>query len=88
VSTQAAKKITVKVVVSSVPVEVEIEHDARVEHLIEKALKEADQKHPDLVDWKLRSEGGEEYAPDQKLAAAGIVDGVTLFLNKDAGGGG
>jgi hypothetical protein len=78
----------VTVVVSSAPVEVTINHDARVEHLIRDALKEAHQKHPDLAEWQLRSDGGQEYKPDERLAAVGIVDGVTLYLNKDAGGGG
>jgi WXG100 protein secretion system (Wss), protein YukD len=87
-STHPPKKITVTVIVSSVPVTVTLDHNARVEHLVREALKEAGQKDPDIAEWQLRNGDSKEFKLDEHLVAAGIVDGETLFLNKGAGGGG
>jgi hypothetical protein len=84
-----AKKITVTVVVSGAPQEIAIGHNQAVERLIKEALKAAGIKHPNLAEWKLRSAaGGAVIDPEQKLEAAGIAAGATLFLDPDEGGGG
>jgi hypothetical protein len=82
--------ITVTVVVSTVSVSVTIKSDQSVEKLMKEALKEAGQHpHGDVSGWVLRSATGDhEFSPAQTIAEAGIVEGATLFLNKDAGGGG
>jgi hypothetical protein len=52
------------------------------------ALREAGKRHEELDDWFLRTVEGREIKPNEKLRGAGIVDGMTLYLTKDAGGGG
>ena len=82
-------KIEVTVVVSGAPQAVDINDHEKVEKLIHKALKDAGIKKPDLSEWGLRvKEGGEPISPEVTIAAAGILDGTTLFLDPDEGGGG
>lgn len=84
-----AHEITVTVVVSGARVTVTAGTDQKVAHLIREALKEAGIPHPKVEDWTLRSaEGGGAIDPDLHIKKAGIVDGATLFLDPDEGGGG
>ncbi len=89
VDATSKNKITVTVVVSGAPQTVAINTHERVEHLMREALKEAGIRHPDLSEWALRKqEGGDPIPPQEKIEAAGIADGSTLFLDPDEGGGG
>lgn len=86
----SGNNIRVEVVVSGKAVTVTINSHEKVEALIREALKEANQPHgDDLSAWQLRTAEGHIFADhSQRITDAGIVDGVKLFLNKDAGGGG
>jgi hypothetical protein len=79
--------LTVNVVVATMPVPVTVNRNQRVHELIKEALRVAEKKHEDVSTWFLRSDA-REYRADEKIGEAGIVDGMTLFLTKDAGGGG
>jgi len=84
------KQVTVTVVVAGgSPETVTVKESQKVEHLIKEALKEAGIKHPDLAEWKLRAiEGGPAIDPQEKVKKAGIVEGQTLYLDPEEGGGG
>ncbi|MCW3033123.1 MAG: hypothetical protein JWM60_1468 [Solirubrobacterales bacterium] len=85
----AKEKINVTVVVAGAPQPVTVGEHREVKALVKEALKEAGIHHPDLAEWELRGEqGGQPIVLEQTIAAAGIHDGQTLFLDQDAGGGG
>jgi hypothetical protein len=86
-----AKESTIRltVVVSGSPESISIKDHHTVADLMRKALHKAKLPDDDLAGWSLRfAEGGEPIPPEEKIAKAGITDGATLFLNRDAGGGG
>lgn len=81
--------VTVTVVVGGKPVPVTVNGNQKVEHLIKEALHEAGQKGANPADWNLRTAEGHEFSNrDQKISDAGIVSGVTLYLDPAEGGGG
>ncbi len=83
-------EVTVIVIVAGGSSEtVTVKESQKVEHLIKEALKDAGIKHPDLAEWKLRAvEGGPVIDPEEKVKKAGIVEGQTLYLDPEEGGGG
>lgn len=84
-----AHKVTVTVVVSGARLSVTVNAHQKVAQLIREALKEAGIPHPKVGDWTLRfADGGAAIDPDLQIEEAGIVDGATLFLDPDEGGGG
>jgi hypothetical protein len=84
-----ASKFELTVVVSGAPQGVTVNQQQQVHVLVDDALKEAGIKHPDLAEWQLRAaQGGPPIPFNQKIEAAGIHDGETLFLDQDEGGGG
>lgn len=82
------KKFTLTVVVSGQAVPITINHNRRVEHLVEKALKESGNQGQAADQWELRTEAGELIDQSIQVDDAGIHDGVTLFLNPKTGAGG
>jgi hypothetical protein len=76
------------VVVATVPTKVSVKDNDHARELMREALREVGKRHEELDDWFLRTADGREIKPNEKLRDAGIVDGMTLYLTKDAGGGG
>ena len=85
---QTPHQITVTVVVATMPVVVNINNNQHVAQLIRDALHEAGKPSDKTDGWFLKAEQGQEFQPDQKISDAGIVNGMTLYLTQDAGGGG
>jgi putative metal binding uncharacterized protein/uncharacterized protein DUF2604 len=85
----AGSNITVTVVVSGAPQSVTVNAHQKAEQLMREALKEAGILDADLSRWHLRlQDGGEPIPPSDRIADVGIVDGATLFLDPEEGGGG
>jgi hypothetical protein len=85
----AEHKLNLTVVVSGSPERISINDRNTVADLMRKSLHKAKIPNEDLAGWSLRfAEGGEAIPPQEKIANTGIIDGATLFLNRDAGGGG
>jgi hypothetical protein len=81
--------VTLTVVVSGAPQSVRINLHQKVADLMREALREAGVGHGDLAGWSLRfASGGDAISPDARIAESGISAGETLFLDRDAGGGG
>lgn len=77
----------ITVVVASLPVTVQVNSHQPVHELMTKALNEAGKHGEDLSAWFLRA-GDHEFDPNKKISDEHIVAGMTLYLTKDAGGGG
>ena len=85
----AENKTTLTVVVSGAPQSVTVNGHQKVAELMRKALHAAGIQDSDLSGWSLRfAGGGEAIPPEARIAEEGISAGATLFLDRDAGGGG
>lgn len=82
------KNIEITVVVSGQPQRIRVNTHQTVEHLVHEALKQSDNKGQSSDQWELRTEEGALLDQNRRVAEAGIVAGVTLFLNPRAGAGG
>lgn len=82
------QNIDVTVVVSGQPTRLKVNVHQTVEHLIHEALKESGNKGQAPAEWELRREDGALLDQSSRVADAGLVAGVTLFLNPRAGAGG
>jgi hypothetical protein len=83
-----AQDIDVTVVVSGQPVRVKVNVHQTVEHLIHEALQQSGNKGQAPSEWELRREDGTLLNQSARVAEAGLLEGVTLFLNPRAGAGG
>ena len=83
-----SENITVQIVVSGQPISVKTNVNQFVEHLVKEALKESGNKGQPPSEWELRTSDGTLVDQTLKVVAAGIVEGVTLFLSPRAGAGG
>lgn len=82
------RKVDVTVVVGGRAVEVTVNRRQTVEKLIKEALREAKLHGADPDEWDLRFESGQMIDRAQIVAAAGIDNCATLFLDPHEGGGG
>lgn len=80
--------IDVTVVVSGQPQPVKVNVHQTVEHLVHEALQKSGNEGQPPSDWELRTEAGVLLDQSATVAAAGIHDGMTLFLSPKAGAGG
>lgn len=81
--------IDLTVVVNGDDQSVTVNLNQKVESLMREALRKVGINNPDLSEWHLRfEEGGPVIGADQKVADAGISNGMTLYLDPDEGGGG
>lgn len=85
-----AKKedIDVQIVVSGQSTTIRTNLHQTVEHLVKEALKESGNKGQPPAEWELRTSDGTLIDQALTVAAAGIADGMTLFLSPRAGAGG
>jgi hypothetical protein len=86
--TPVEQHITVKVIVSGQPTSVTVEKKQKVEHLVREALQQSGNKGQPPADWELRNSDGALIDQNLTIEAAGIVNGMTLFLSPRAGAGG
>jgi hypothetical protein len=85
----SGNQIDVTVVVGGKPVPVSVNSQQKVEQLIREGLNEAKQNGAKPEDWVLRTADGREFTNQgQRVRDAGIVTGVTLYLDPKEGGGG
>lgn len=80
--------IEVIVVVSGQPERVKVNVHESLEHLVHEALQQSANKGQAPSDWELRTESGKLLDLSLSVEAAGIRDGMTLFLSPKAGAGG
>lgn len=80
--------ISITVVVSGQPIDVTLNVNQKIEHLVREALKNSGNQGQPAEDWELRSADGSLYDAGAKIEDAGIVDGTTVYLNPRAGAGG
>ncbi|MEJ7567731.1 MAG: DUF2604 domain-containing protein [Gaiellaceae bacterium] len=81
-------KIEVTVVVSGQPERLKPKTDDRLEELVHDALKKSGNEGQAPSEWELRTEDGRLLEQSLTVGAAGIQDGMTLFLSPKAGAGG
>jgi hypothetical protein len=82
------QSIDVTVVVSGQSERLKVNVHKTLGHLGHEALQKTGNQGPAVSDWELRTEAGALLDQSITVAAAGLVEGVTLFLSPKAGGGG
>lgn len=82
------QNIDVTVVVSGQPERLKVNVHQTLEHLVHEALQTSGNQGQPPSEWELRTEDGSLLDQATTVAAAGIHDGVTLFLSPKAGAGG
>ncbi len=80
--------IDVTVVVSGQPERIKVNIHQTLEHLVHDALQRSGNNGQSPSDWELRTEEGRLLDQGLTVAAAGVQDGMTLFLSPRAGAGG
>lgn len=83
-----SENMIVQIVVSGQPAGIKTNINQLVEHLVKEALKESGNKGQPPSEWELRTSDGTLLDQTLKIGAAGIVEGMTLFLSPRAGAGG
>lgn len=82
------KKFDLTVVVSGQAVQVTVNRNQTVRHLVEKALHESGNQGQAADQWELRTESGTLVEQSPQVDEVGLHDGITLFLNPKTGAGG
>ena len=80
--------IEVVVVVSGQSERLKVNVHQTLEHLVHEALQKSGNQGQAPSEWELRTEDGRLLEQGQTAGAAGLHDGVTLFLSPKAGAGG
>ena len=76
------------VVVSGQPEKIRVNVHQTLEHLVHEALQKSGNHGQAPSEWELRTEDGRLLDQSLTIAAAGIHNGMTLFLSPKAGAGG
>lgn len=82
------QNITVTVVVSGQSTEAKINIHQKVEELVREALNRTGNQGQPPGNWELRTSDGNLIEQSLTVEAAGIVEGMKLFLSPHAGAGG
>lgn len=82
------RNISVTVIVSGQPTTVKVNIHQKVDHLVREALNQTGNKGQPPSEWELRTSDGALIEQTVTIEAAGIVNGMTLYLNPRAGAGG
>ena len=80
--------VSVIVVVSGQPIQIKVNVHQRVEQLVHLALQQSGNKGQPPSEWELRTSDGTLIDQSRDIDAAGITDGMTLYLSPKAGAGG
>lgn len=81
-------QIDLTVVVSGQPQPIRVNPSQTVEHLVHEALQRSGNQGQPPSAWELRTDAGALIDQSLRVRQAGLVDGMTLFLNPQAGVGG
>jgi hypothetical protein len=82
------ENIDVTVVVSGQPERLKVNVHQSLDHLVHEALQRSGNQGQASSDWELRTEDGRLLDQSLTAAAAGVQEGMTLFLSPKAGAGG
>jgi hypothetical protein len=82
------ENVDVTVVVSGQPERLKANVHQTLDQLVHEALQRSGNQGQASSDWELRTEDGRLLDQSLTVAAAGIQDGMTLFLSPKAGAGG
>lgn len=82
------KKITLTIIVSGEPTEVEANPKQKLQVIAQKALENTDNTSRPLKDWTLKTRAGVVLDMSNTVESYGLKDGDQLFLSLDAGVGG
>ncbi|HLY23383.1 MAG TPA: DUF2604 domain-containing protein [bacterium] len=82
------QNIDITVVVSGQAERLKINVHQTLEQLVRDALQRSGNQGQPPSDWELRTENGTLLNQSLTVAAAGLKDGMTLFLSPKAGAGG
>jgi hypothetical protein len=88
IPTMPNNRETLTIVVNGNPVVIEVNLNAPLRTVIEKALHESGNNGQPPQNWELRSEGGELLDLSQKIGEYNFPETIKLFLNLKAGIGG
>lgn len=80
--------ITIIVVVSGQPTSLKVNIHQKIDHLVREALNKTGNKGQPPSDWELRTSDGALIEQTLTIEAAGLIDGMTLYLSPRAGAGG
>ena len=81
-------QIDLTVVVSGQPQPIRVNPNQTVEHLVHEALQRSGNHGQPPSAWELRTDAGALIDQSLRVRQAGLVYGMTLFLNPQAGVGG
>jgi predicted nucleotide-binding protein (sugar kinase/HSP70/actin superfamily) len=81
-------KIDLTVIVNGQPTIVEVNHNALLEKVVEKALHQTHTKGQPAEAWEIRDAAGVALELGKKVGEFGFLPGTQLFLNLKAGVGG
>jgi Protein of Unknown function (DUF2604)/WXG100 protein secretion system (Wss), protein YukD len=84
----SGENIEITVVVSGQPQRLKVNVHQTVEHLVQEALQKSGNQGQAPSEWELRTDDGRLLEQSGTVGAAGIHDGMTLFLSPRAGAGG
>jgi hypothetical protein len=84
----SSQNLTVVVVVSGQPTSVKTNVHQTIEKLVAEALKETGNKGQPPSEWELRRADGGLIEQTLTIEAAGVIEGMTLYLSPRAGAGG
>jgi len=82
------QNINVKIVVSGQETTVKVNVHQRVENLVREALNQTGNQGQAPDEWELRTADGALIDLSVRIADAGIVEGMRLYLSPRAGAGG
>jgi hypothetical protein len=82
------QNLTLVVVVSGQPSSVKVNIHQSIEKLVQEALKDSGNKGQAPSEWELRRSDGGLIEQTLSVEAAGLTDGMTLYLSPRAGAGG
>jgi Protein of Unknown function (DUF2604). len=81
----AKNKETLTIVVSGEPVNIEVNLNAPLKNVVERALGQTGNVGQPLDKWELKDHGGALLDLDKKVGDYGFAAGTKLFLNLKAG---
>jgi Protein of Unknown function (DUF2604) len=84
----SSQNLTVAIVVSGQPTSVKTNVHQTIEKLVSEALKDTGNPGQPPSEWELRRSDGGLVEQTLTVEAAGLIEGMTLYLSPRAGAGG
>ncbi len=83
-----SNNLSFTVIVSGQPITLRANVHQKIDHIVREALNDSGNKGQPPGDWELRTTDGALIEQTLTVEAAGIIEGMTLYLNPRAGAGG